>query len=81
MSEQDGALWLAGRRTDLQNNPEYIERSRLARNAVASRKAGLDQGEVIHKPSEALALTLPASPKIQWGSTSSTRDGVLSSQT
>ncbi len=55
MSEQDGALWLAGRRTDLQNNPEYIERSRLARNAVASRKAGLDQGEVIHKPSEALA--------------------------
>lgn len=47
MSKQEAILWLSGRRTDLQDNPEYNQKAEAAIRSVASRRLGLNQDGII----------------------------------
>jgi len=55
MNEQEATLWLSGRRSDLQSNPDNILKATAAIRAVTSRLPGLDQVGVIDTGVEAIA--------------------------
>lgn|SRR5574341_1059050 len=47
MTASEAALWLSGRRSDLQNNPEYVQKANAAIRAAAARPSGLNQDGII----------------------------------
>lgn len=53
--EQEAALWLASRRADLQQQPQYVERARQAREAALSLNRVLDQSVALAPPPQELA--------------------------
>jgi hypothetical protein len=47
MTEEEGAMWIAGRELSATPNPAHLERCRIARAAVAAREPGIDQSAII----------------------------------
>jgi hypothetical protein len=54
MPEKEAVLWLASRRADLQQQPQYLERARNAAKIVASRSGPVDQADALTPPPPAV---------------------------